>query len=400
MNHWNLDGETVILRVDFNVPIKNGVITDDTRIVKSLDTVNALLKSNAKLIIMSHLGRPLKELLPDGSIDFAKFSLQPIAKKLGELLNINVHFAKDCGGPDTLRLLAELKSGEILLLENTRFNKQEEKGDLEWAKSLSTLGEYYVNDAFGSAHREHCSTATIARFFDKEHKSFGLLMDAEVKNASKVMDNPERPFTAILGGAKVSDKINLISSLIDRCDNILIGGGMAFTFFAAKGILIGKSLCESDKLDLAKSLLQKAHEKNVKIFLPLDSVAADSFSNEAKYYITNEEEIHQGFMGLDIGSQTIEKYNEIILASKTIVWNGPMGVFEMSNFSNGTKQIALSVANATAAGAFSLIGGGDSVAAINKYELSNQVSFISTGGGAMLEFLEGKELPGIAAMNI
>ena len=400
MNHRNLDGETVILRVDFNVPIKNGVITDDTRIVKSLDTVNALLKSNAKLIIMSHLGRPLKELLPDGSIDFAKFSLQPIAKKLGELLNINVHFAKDCGGPDTLRLLAELKSGEILLLENTRFNKQEEKGDLEWAKSLSTLGEYYVNDAFGSAHREHCSTATIARFFDKEHKSFGLLMDAEVKNASKVMDNPERPFTAILGGAKVSDKINLISSLIDRCDNILIGGGMAFTFFAAKGIPIGKSLCESDKLDLAKSLLQKAHEKNVKIFLPLDSVAADSFSNEAKYYITNEEEIHQGFMGLDIGSQTIEKYNEIILASKTIVWNGPMGVFEMSNFSNGTKQIALSVANATAAGAFSLIGGGDSVAAINKYELSNQVSFISTGGGAMLEFLEGKELPGIAAMNI
>lgn len=400
MNHWNLDGETVILRVDFNVPIKNGVITDDTRIVKSLDTVNALLKSNAKLIIMSHLGRPLKELLPDGSIDFAKFSLQPIAKKLGELLNINVHFAKDCGGPDTLRLLTELKSGEILLLENTRFNKQEEKGDLEWAKSLSTLGEYYVNDAFGSAHREHCSTATIARFFDKEHKSFGLLMDAEVKNASKVMDNPERPFTAILGGAKVSDKINLISSLIDRCDNILIGGGMAFTFFAAKGIPIGKSLCERDKLDLAKSLLQKAHEKNVKIFLPLDSVAADSFSNEAKYYITNEEEIHQDFMGLDIGSQTIEKYNEIILASKTIVWNGPMGVFEMSNFSNGTKQIALSVANATAAGAFSLIGGGDSVAAINKYELSNQVSFISTGGGAMLEFLEGKELPGIAAMNI
>jgi phosphoglycerate kinase len=400
MNHWNLDGETVILRVDFNVPIKNGVITDDTRIVKSLDTVNALLKSNAKLIIMSHLGRPLKELLPDGSIDFAKFSLQPIAKKLGELLNINVHFAKDCGGPDTLRLLTELKSGEILLLENTRFNKQEEKGDLEWAKSLSTLGEYYVNDAFGSAHREHCSTATIARFFDKEHKSFGLLMDAEVKNASKVMDNPERPFTAILGGAKVSDKINLISSLIDRCDNILIGGGMAFTFFAAKGIPIGKSLCESDKLDLAKSLLQKAHEKNVKIFLPLDSAAADSFSNEAKYYITNEEEIHQDFMGLDIGSQTIEKYNEIILASKTIVWNGPMGVFEMSNFSNGTKQIALSVANATAAGAFSLIGGGDSVAAINKYELSNQVSFISTGGGAMLEFLEGKELPGIAAMNI
>lgn len=400
MNHWNLDGETVILRVDFNVPIKNGVITDDTRIVKSLDTVNALLKSNAKLIIMSHLGRPLKELLPDGSIDFAKFSLQPIAKKLGELLNINVHFAKDCGGPDTLRLLTELKSGEILLLENTRFNKQEEKGDLEWAKSLSTLGEYYVNDAFGSAHREHCSTATIARFFDKEHKSFGLLMDAEVKNASKVMDNPERPFTAILGGAKVSDKINLISSLIDRCDNILIGGGMAFTFFAAKGIPIGKSLCERDKLDLAKSLLQKAHEKNVKIFLPLDSVAADSFSNEAKYYITNEEEIHQDFMGLDIGSQTIEKYNEIILASKTIVWNGPMGVFEMSNFSNGTKQIALSVANATVAGAFSLIGGGDSVAAINKYELSNQVSFISTGGGAMLEFLEGKELPGIAAMNI
>ena len=400
MNHWNLDGETVILRVDFNVPIKNGVITDDTRIVKSLDTVNALLKSNAKLIIMSHLGRPLKELLPDGSIDFAKFSLQPIAKKLGELLNINVHFAKDCGGPDTLRLLTELKSGEILLLENTRFNKQEEKGDLEWAKSLSTLGEYYVNDAFGSAHREHCSTATIARFFDKEHKSFGLLMDAEVKNASKVMDNPERPFTAILGGAKVSDKINLISSLIDRCDNILIGGGMAFTFFAAKGIPIGKSLCERDKLDLAKSLLQKAHEKNVKIFLPLDSAAADSFSNEAKYYITNEEEIHQDFMGLDIGSQTIEKYNEIILASKTIVWNGPMGVFEMSNFSNGTKQIALSVANATAAGAFSLIGGGDSVAAINKYELSNQVSFISTGGGAMLEFLEGKELPGIAAMNI
>lgn len=399
MKNWDIQNKKVLLRVDFNVPIKNSLITDDTRIVKSLDSIKLLIEKNCKLIICSHLGRPLKELNEDGTINKSKFSLAPVAAKLSELLSCDVRFATDCGGGDTIEKINSLKSGEILLLENTRFYKQEEKGDTEWAKSLAALADYYVNDAFGAAHREHASTATVARYFDREHKSFGLLMDAEVNNAHRLMNNPNRPYTAIIGGAKVSDKIELISNLIDQCDNILIGGGMAYTFYAAQNFEIGKSLCELDKKELAISLIEKAKAKNVNLLLPIDSIAAESFINEAKHYNSNDQNIDSNYMGLDIGGSTIELYQEIISQSKTIIWNGPMGVFEMDNFSNGTKQIAYAVANATKQGAFSLIGGGDSVAAINKYALADEVSFISTGGGAMLELLEGKILPGIAAMN-
>ena len=398
MKQWDLKGKKVLLRVDFNVPIKDGKITDDTRIVKSLDTIHQLIQSGARIIIMSHLGRPLKELNEDGTINKSKFSLEPIARRLGEILTAKVLFSTDCGGEDSLQKIQALQDGDILLMENTRFYKQEEKGDLEWAKSLASLGEYYINDAFGAAHREHCSTATIARFFDNDHKSFGILMDAEVKNAEKILKNPARPFTAIIGGAKVSDKIDLISNLMDQCDHILIGGGMAYTFFAAQNIQVGKSLCELDKLELAKSLLEKAKNKNVQLHLPVDSIAANAFANDAKYYITPDANIHPDYMGLDIGPETIARYKKIIAESKSIVWNGPMGVFEMENFSSGTKSIAQAVAEATAHGCFTLIGGGDSVAAINKYNLADSVSFISTGGGAMLELLEGKVLPGIAAI--
>jgi phosphoglycerate kinase len=398
MKNWKLEGKIVLLRVDFNVPIDKGIITDDTRIVKSLVTIKRLLEDNAKLVIMSHLGRPLKSLLPDGQLDKIKFSLAPVAKRLSELLGRDVLFSSDCGGADTKEKLTLLQSGRILLLENTRFYKQEEKGDPAWAEELAHMGDYYINDAFGAAHREHATTATIARFFDKNHKGFGLLMDAELQNAAKVIQHPEKPLTAIVGGAKVSDKIELISNLIDKCDNILIGGGMAYTFFAAQGHFVGNSICETDKLELAKELLEKARTKGVKLLLPLDSIAADSFSNEAKTITTTDANVPEGYMGLDIGPETIKLFNKTILESKTIVWNGPMGVFEMSSFENGTKNIAMTVAEATRKGAFSLIGGGDSVAAINKYGLDDEVSFVSTGGGAMLELLEGKVLPGVAAI--
>lgn len=395
MMNWNLKDKKVILRVDFNVPIKNGVIKDDTRIVKSLPTIELLIQKGAKLIIMSHLGRPLKELLPDGNIDKEKFSLKPVAQKLSELLSKPVEFASDCAGADTFAKIDKLNSGDVLLLENTRYYKQEEKGDPEWARLLSTMGEYYVNDAFGAAHREHCSTATIARYFDAEHKAFGLLMKAEVENGERVLKNPKRPLTAIIGGAKVSDKIELISNLIDLCDNILIGGGMAFTFQKAMGTSIGKSLCEHEKSDLALQLIEKAKQKNVKLLFPVDAVIAKEFKNDTEFETTSDTNIKEDYMGLDIGPKTIELFTRIINLSATIIWNGPMGVFEMDNFSNGTKQIALAVADATQSGSYSLIGGGDSVAAINKYHLENKVSFVSTGGGAMLEMLEGKKLPGV-----
>ncbi len=398
MNNWNLKDQKVILRVDFNVPIKNGVIQDDTRIVKSLPTIQLLIQKGARIIIMSHLGRPLKELLPDGSIDKQKFSLKPIAEKLATLLSLPVDFATDCAGPDTFAKISELQSGHLLLLENTRFYKQEEKGDTAWAQLLSTMGDYFINDAFGAAHREHCSTATIARYFDRDHKDFGLLMKAEVENGDKVLKNPHRPLTAIIGGAKVSDKIELISNLIDLCDTILIGGGMAFTFYKASGISIGKSLCEPDKTDLALQLIEKAKQKNKKLILPLDSVIAKEFKNDTAFETTLGPAVKEDYMGLDIGPRTIALYADQIQKSATIIWNGPMGVFEMEQFSNGTKQIALAVAAATQNGSYSLIGGGDSVAAINKYHLENQVSFVSTGGGAMLEMLEGKKLPGIEAI--
>lgn len=398
LQSFQVKDRNVILRVDFNVPIKNGVIQDETRIVKTLPTIQYLIQQGARIVILSHLGRPLKELLPDGAINYGKFSLQPVATKLAELLNCKVVFAKDCGDADTLAKVQDLQSGEILLCENTRFYKQEEKGDVDWASKLAALGAFYINDAFGAAHREHCSTATIARFFDKEHKAFGFLMQKEVENGLRVLQNPQRPMTAIIGGAKVSDKIELISSLMDFCDQILIGGGMAYTFLHALGYRIGNSLCELDKLDLAKSLIEKAQAKNVQLVLPEDSVSGQSFANDTNIQISADQNIPDGYMGLDIGPNTIKTYTQLILNSKTIIWNGPMGVFEMQHFSKGTQTIAEAVAQATQQGAYSLIGGGDSVAAINKYQLQDQVSFVSTGGGAMLEMLEGKQLPGVQAI--
>ncbi|MBK8241912.1 MAG: phosphoglycerate kinase [Saprospiraceae bacterium] len=399
MKRLVVKGKVVLLRVDFNVPINSaGEITDENRIEKSIPTIQNLLDQGAKLVIMSHLGRPLKELLPNGDINLIKFSLKPVAENLQKRLKNKVQFATDCGGPETQRLIQHLKEGEVLLLENTRFYKGEEKGDAIWAESLSKLGSFYINDAFGAAHREHATTATIARFFDKDHKAFGLLMDEELEHSKKITESPEHPLTAIIGGAKVSDKIELISNLIDLCDTILIGGGMAYTFFAAQGYHIGTSLCELDKLELAKSLIQKAHDRKVKLILPLDSVTGSSFSNESTIGVTPDVNIPDQCMGLDIGPKTIKLFSKIIHDSKTIVWNGPMGVFEMSNFEQGTKSIALAVAEATYKGCFSLIGGGDSVAAINKYHLEEDVSYVSTGGGAMLELLEGKTLPGVAAI--
>lgn len=399
MKRLVVKGKVVLLRVDFNVPINSaGEITDENRIEKSIPTIQNLLDQGAKLVIMSHLGRPLKELLPSGEINLLKFSLKPVAENLQKRLKNKVQFATDCGGPETQRLIQHLKEGEALLLENTRFYKGEEKGDAVWAESLSKLGSFYINDAFGAAHREHATTATIARFFDKDHKAFGLLMDEELEHSKKITESPEHPLTAIIGGAKVSDKIELISNLIDLCDTILIGGGMAYTFFAAQGYHIGTSLCELDKLELAKSLIQKAHDRKVKLILPLDSVTGSSFSNDSTIGVTPDVNIPDQCMGLDIGPKTIKLFSKIIHDSKTIVWNGPMGVFEMSNFEQGTKSIALAVAEATYKGCFSLIGGGDSVAAINKYHLEEDVSYVSTGGGAMLELLEGKTLPGVAAI--
>jgi phosphoglycerate kinase len=400
MKDWNLRSKKVLLRVDFNVPIDaNGKITDDTRIEKALPTVRALIDQGARVILMSHLGRPLKSLLPDGSIDKVRFSLAPVAVRLAELTGHEVLFASDCGGDDSLAKINQLSDGQLLLMENTRFYKQEEKGDSEWAASLAKLGEFYLNDAFGAAHREHATTATIARYFDKDHKGFGYLMQAELESASRVMDHPERPLTAILGGAKVSDKIELISNLLDRCDQILIGGGMAYTFFAAQGYAIGQSLCEQDKLPLALELLEKAKSKKVKMVLPLDSVAADAFRAEARTQITQDVSIPDGYMGLDIGPKSVKVFREFILNSRTIIWNGPMGVFEMEPFSHGTAEVAKAVAEATYKGCFTLVGGGDSVAAVNRFGLQDDVSFVSTGGGAMLELLEGKILPGVAAIR-
>lgn len=400
MKDWNLRSKRVLLRVDFNVPIDaTGKITDDTRIEKALPTVQALIDQGARVILMSHLGRPLKSLLPDGSIDRTRFSLAPVAVRLAELTGREVLFAGDCGGEDSLAKIGQLADGQLLLLENTRFYKQEEKGDPEWAASLAKMGDYYVNDAFGAAHREHATTATIARFFDKDHKGFGHLMQAELESAARVMDHPERPLTAILGGAKVSDKIELISNLLDKCDQILIGGGMAYTFFAAQGYAIGNSLCEQDKLALALELMQKAKEKNVKLVLPLDSVAADAFRADARTVQTQDISIPEAYMGLDIGPRSIKVFREFILKSKTIIWNGPMGVFEMEPFARGTEEVAKAVAEASSQGCFTLVGGGDSVAAVNRFGLQDEVSFVSTGGGAMLELLEGKILPGVAAIR-
>jgi phosphoglycerate kinase len=399
----NLDfrGKKALVRVDFNVPLdkKTLAITDDTRMRAAIPTINAILEQGGAVILMSHFDRPLKKLKEDGSVDVERYTLRHLVGHLSDLLARPVQFANDCLGAEAIEKSAKLNAGEVLLLENTRFYKGEENGDTEMAKKLAALGDIYVNDAFGTAHRAHASTTTVAQFFDKDHKTFGFLMEAEIKSADRVLNNPERPFTAIVGGAKVSDKILILERLIDSVDNLIIGGGMAYTFFKAMGGQIGGSLCEADRLDHALSLLEKAKSKGVNILLPTDSLIADKFDAEANTQITPSNAIPDGWMGLDIGTEAIATFNKTIKASKTILWNGPMGVFEIPKFATGTKEIALAVAAATTEGAFSLVGGGDSVAAVTLMGLEKAVSFVSTGGGAMLEFLEGKELPGIAAIN-
>lgn len=392
IDQFNFSGEKALVRVDFNVPLDaNFNITDDSRITSALPSINKMLNDGAAVILMSHLGRP-----KEGPTE--KYSLKHLITHLSNLLNRPIKFADDCIGESAISLAGSLMPGEVLLLENLRFYKEEEKGDLEFAKKLAALGTFYVNDAFGTAHRAHASTAVMAQFFIGK-KCFGYLMAKEVANAEKVMKNAERPFTAIVGGAKVSDKLLIIENLLNSVDTILIGGGMAYTFIKGMGGNIGKSLCEDDRIELTQSLLEKAKAKGVNLVLPEDSILADAFSNDANISVSNNFEIGENLMGLDIGPKASEKYKEIILNSKTILWNGPMGVFEMSNFEKGTKTVADAVAQATQNGAFSLIGGGDSAAAIHKFNYDNQVSYVSTGGGALLEYFEGKELPGIAAIN-
>jgi phosphoglycerate kinase len=388
----SLAGEKVLLRVDFNVPLNAEFeITDDSRMRAAVPTIEKILKDGGSVIIMSHLGRP-----KEGPED--KFSLRYIVKHLSDLLHTDVQFANDCIGNEAVEKAAALQAGQVLLLENLRFYKEETKGDRDFTQKLAALGTFYVNDAFGTAHRAHASTAIIAEFFPGK-KAFGFVMGQEVANAIKVMANPERPFTAIVGGAKVSDKILIVENLLSIANNIIIGGGMAYTFFKAQGGIIGNSLCEDERLDTCLEILQKAKEKGVNIYLPMDSTIADKFAPDANTQNCESNLIPDGWMGLDIGQKAAADFKEVVLNSKTILWNGPMGVFEMEAFENGTKTIAEAVATATQNGAFSLIGGGDSAAAVYKFGFENQVSYVSTGGGALLEYFEGKELPGIAAIN-
>jgi phosphoglycerate kinase len=396
----NFAGKRALVRVDFNVPLdkKTLEITDDARIRATIPTLKKILNDGGSCILMSHLGRPLKKLKEDGTVDVEKHTLKNTLAKTSELLGVEVLFGGDCIGSEAAELAKNLKAGQVLLLENLRFYKEEEKGDEGFAQKLASLGDVYVNDAFGTAHRAHASTAIIAKFFS-EAKCFGYVMAREVANAEKVIHNAARPFTAITGGAKVSDKLLILENLIDKVDNLIIGGGMAYTFLKAMGYEIGSSLCEDDRLELCLELMKKAESKGVKLLLPEDSIVADAFSNEANHKPCDNKQIEQGWMGLDIGPKASAYFAEVIGNSKTILWNGPMGVFEMSNFENGTKTAAVAVAKATENGAFSLIGGGDSAAAVAKFGFENQVSYVSTGGGALLEYFEGKVLPGIAAIN-
>jgi phosphoglycerate kinase len=389
----------VLVRADFNVPLNAAFqVTDDTRLRGAVPTIQYLLEQGASVILVSHFGRPLAKLLPNGEVDKEKFSLKHVVPALSQLLGKKVAFFPDVIGDGVIEKTKALQSGEILLLENTRFYAGEEKGDPALAKQLASLAEVYVNDAFGAAHRAHASTAVIADYFDHDHKAFGFLMQRELDSAKKVQDHPKHPFVAILGGAKVSDKILLIEALLDKADKIIIGGGMAYTFIKAQGGRIGKSLVEEDRLDLATELLVKAGKMGKSIVLPSDSIAADRFAADALFKNVPSHEIPDGWMGLDIGLTARFEYADHLRGAGTILWNGPMGVFEMEAFAHGTKALAQAVADATKQGAFSLIGGGDSVAAIEQSGLADQVSFISTGGGAMLELLEGKVLPGVAAI--
>lgn len=386
----NFAGKKALIRVDFNVPLNEDFsVSDDSRIQAAVPSIKKILKDGGSAILMSHLGRP------KGGPE-EKYSLKHIISAVEAALGTKVQFASDCIGEEAESKAAGLKAGEVLLLENLRFYKEEEKGDKDFAEKLSKLGDVYVNDAFGTAHRAHASTAVIAEFF--KDKVAGYLMESELTNADKVLGNPERPYTAIMGGAKIADKILIIERLLDVVDNLIIGGGMSYTFAKAQGGSIGNSLLEADKMDFVLELMEKATAKGVKLILPLDTVIADDFSNNAKQDMATSGEIPDGWMGLDIGPKTRELFGKTILESKTVLWNGPMGVFEMESFDKGTKAIAEYVAEATRNGAFSLIGGGDSAAAVNKFGFTDQVSYVSTGGGALLEHMEGKVLPGVAAL--
>jgi len=392
---YNFKGQKALIRVDFNVPLDKQTlaITDDTRMKATIPTIKKILGDGGSVILMSHLGRP-----KDGPED--KYSLKHVVPHLKELLGgVTVKFADDCIGASAVELSASLQPGEVLLLENLRFYKEEEKGDEAFAEKLSKLGDVWVNDAFGTAHRAHASTAVIAKFYPVEKRFFGYVMEGEVVAAEKVLHKAEKPFTAIIGGAKVSDKILIIENLLERATDIIIGGGMAYTFFKAMGGKIGNSLCEEDRIQTAIDLLKKAEAKGVNIHLPSDSIIADKFAADANTSTAPSNNIPDGWMGLDIAEEACEQFVNVIERSKTILWNGPMGVFEMEKFQHGTKAIATAVANATAKGAFSLVGGGDSVAAVNQFGFNDKVSYVSTGGGAMLEYFEGKVLPGIAAVQ-
>jgi phosphoglycerate kinase len=392
VDNYNFSGKKALIRVDFNVPLDNNYqITDDTRLRATVPTISKILKDGGSVILMSHLGRP-----KSGPTE--EFSLKHLVKYLSDTFKTQVKFADDCIGEQARQKAKDLKPGEILLLENLRFYKEEEKGDAEFAKKLAALGDVYVNDAFGTAHRAHASTAVIAQFF--KDKVYGYVMLAEVENAKRVLEKAEKPFTAIMGGAKISDKILIIERLLDRVDNLIIGGGMAYTFFKAKGGNIGNSLLEADKVDLAKELIEKARQKGVNLLLPADSVIADGFKNDAQSKEADNMNIPDGWMGLDIGPKARQEFARVIESSKTILWNGPMGVFEMPNFAKGTIAIAEAVVKATEKGGFSLIGGGDSAAAVNNLGFGERVSYVSTGGGALLEYMEGKELPGVKALEV
>ena len=390
LNDFNFENKKALIRVDFNVPLNDEFqVTDDTRIQAAKPTIIKVLEDGGSCVLMSHLGRP------KGVED--KFSLGHIADKVSEVIGVQVKFVNDCIGDNVAETVGNLQPGEILLLENLRFYEEEKAGDVAFAEKLSQWGDVYVNDAFGTAHRAHASTAVIAQFFE-ENKCFGSLLAKEIESIDKVLNDSEKPVTAILGGAKVSSKIGIVENIIEKVDHIIIGGGMTFTFVKALGGSIGNSLVEDDKLQLALDILKLAEEKNTKVHLPVDAVIADAFSNDANTQIVDTKEIPDGWMGLDVGPKTSENFAQVIAESKTILWNGPLGVFEMENFSKGTIELGNAIAEATANGAFSLVGGGDSVAAVKQFGFGEKVSYVSTGGGAMLESLEGKTLPGIDAI--
>ena len=390
LQDFNFKAKKAIIRVDFNVPLdENFNVTDANRIEAAKPTIDAILADGGSVILMSHLGRP------KGKED--KYSLRHIVEKVAEVLGVNVQFASDCRGEIATNAAKNLKPGEVLLLENLRFYAEEEAGDVSFAKELASLGDIYVNDAFGTAHRAHASTTIIAEFFPN-HKCFGLLLAKEIESLNRVLNNSVKPVTAVLGGSKVSSKITVIENILDKVDHMIIGGGMTFTFIKALGGKIGDSICEDDKQELALEILNLAKLKNVQIHIPIDVVAADSFSNDANRQIVDVREIPDGWQGLDAGPKSLANFKEVIMNSKTILWNGPLGVFEMENFAKGTIELGNYIAESTANGAFSLVGGGDSVAAVKQFGLEEKMSYVSTGGGAMLEMLEGRVLPGIAAI--